>query len=295
MTHDEQILEKMILPVSAMLNPVPVVMISCAGLHPENPEERPNIVTIAWAGTINSEPPMVSVSIRPERHSHDLIRDTKEFVINLVSEELVKACDYCGVRSGAKEDKFLAMSLTAVPAEGLSHAPAIMEAPVSLSCKVVSVTSLGSHDLFMAQIVGITANTNLMNKAGKLCMEDAGLICYSHGEYYSLGRYLGFYGYSVASPEALKRRSEGRRSTRASIRSTGKPSLKESESSAGRTSGKPQRSSDGRASRSSAGAGRRSSAGLPGSSAYERKMGSSDPGSKGPGKPRIKKDTKHKY
>lgn len=298
MTHEEQNFEKTILPVSAMLNPVPVVMISCAGLHPENPEERPNIVTIAWAGTINSEPPMVSVSIRPERHSHDLIRDTKEFVINLVSENLVRACDYCGVRSGAKEDKFLAMSLTAVPAEGLSYAPAIKEAPVSLSCKVVSVTSLGSHDLFMAQIVGITANSDLMNKAGKLCMEDAGLTCYSHGEYYSLGRYLGFFGFSVASPEALKRRNDGRSAARASGKSSGKPSLRTSESSSGKLSGKPfdksNRSEDGRPSRSSAAIGRRSPAGLPGSSAYERKMGSRDPNSKAPGKPRGKKDGRRK-
>jgi flavin reductase (DIM6/NTAB) family NADH-FMN oxidoreductase RutF len=286
MTQNEQSFEKTILPVSAMLNPVPVVMISCAGLHPENPEERPNIITIAWAGTINSEPPMVSVSIRPERHSHSLIRDTKEFVINLVSENLIKACDYCGVRSGAKEDKFLAMSLTAIPAEGLSYAPAIKEAPVSLSCKVVSVTRLGSHDLFMAQIVGITANTELMNKAGKLCMEDAGLTCYSHGEYFSLGRYLGFFGFSVASPEALKRRNEGRSAARSSV----KPSVKP----AGKPYDKRNHSEDGRPSRSSAASGRRSSAGLPGSSAYERKMGSSAQTGKGSVKDRIKKDTRRK-
>ena len=277
MVHDEKDFEKTNLPVSAMLNPVPVVMISCAGLHPENPEERPNIVTIAWAGTINSEPPMVSVSIRPERHSHGLIRDTKEFVINLVSENLVKACDYCGVRSGAKEDKFKELSLTAVPAEGLSYAPAIKEAPVSLSCRVVSVTSLGTHDMFIAQIVAITANTDLMNKAGKLCLEDAGLVCYSHGEYFGLGRYIGFFGFSVASPEALKRRNEGR--------SAGRISEKKHD--------RPVRSEDGRPSRSSAASARRP-AGLPGISAYEKKMGTPDPNGKGSGKPRTKKDTKRK-
>jgi flavin reductase (DIM6/NTAB) family NADH-FMN oxidoreductase RutF len=277
MTHEEKDLGKTILPVSAMLNPVPVVMVSCAGLHPDNPEERPNIVTIAWAGTINSEPPMVSVSIRPERHSHGLIRDTKEFVINLVSENLVKACDYCGVRSGAKEDKFRELSLTAVPAEGLTYAPAIKEAPVSLSCRVVSVTSLGSHDLFMAQIVAITANTDLMNQAGKLCLEDASLICYSHGEYFSLCRYLGFFGFSVASPEALKRRNEGR--------SAGHVTEKKHD--------KPIKSQDGRPSRSSSSAGRRT-AGLPGISAYEKKMASHEPKGKGAGKPRGKKDAGRK-
>ena len=279
MENEKKEVEKMALPVSALLNPVPVVMISCAGLHPENSEERPNIVTIAWAGTINSEPPMVSVSIRPERHSYGLIRDTKEFVINLVSENLVKACDYCGVRSGAKEDKFKELSLTAIPAEGLSYAPAIKEAPVSISCKVVSVTKLGSHDLFMAQIVGIAANADLMSKAGKLCLEDAGLICYSHGEYYALGCYLGFFGFSVASPEALKRRNEGRIPARTS------------EKTSGRAAGSRERAraSDGRPSRSSSASGRRSS-GLPGSSAYERKMAAHNPKPAGAAKSRGKKE-----
>jgi len=203
--------EKTILPPSTMLNPTPVVMVSCAGLHPEQPEERPNILTIGWTGTINSEPPMVSISVRPERHSHGLIKDTKEFVINLVTEELLKACDYCGVRSGAQEDKFAAMSLTAVPAEGLKYAPAIQEAAISISCRVASITKLGTHDMFVAKVVGVTADKRLLDKAGKLCLEDAGLVCYSHGEYYSLGRFLGFFGYSVASPEAFRRRTRGKK------------------------------------------------------------------------------------
>lgn len=278
MAHEEKEFEKTILPISAMLNPVPVVMISCAGLHPGNPEERPNIVTIAWAGTINSEPPMVSVSIRPERHSYGLIRDTKEFVINLVSEDLVKCCDYCGVRSGAKEDKFKELSLTAIPAEGLTYAPAIKEAPASISCRVVSVTSLGSHDMFMAQIVGITANSDLMNKAGKLCLEDAGLISYSHGEYFAPGRYLGFFGFSVASPEALKRRNEGRSAGRIREKTQDKPAA---------------RSQDGRPSRSSAASGGRK-AGLPGMSAFEKKMAVKEPKGKGQDKPRGKKDAGRK-
>ena len=210
MTNETKSHEKITLPPSTLLNPSPVVMVSCAGKNPELPLERPNIVTIAWAGTVCSEPPMVSISVRESRHSYALIRDTQEFVINLVSEDLLKACDYCGVRSGEKEDKFAAMSLTSVPAEGLSFAPAILEAPLSLACQVVSATELGSHVMFVAKIVSVTADMNLFDKEGKLCLEDSRLISYSHGEYYSLGKILGFFGHSVASPEAYARRMKGR-------------------------------------------------------------------------------------
>ena len=202
--------EKITLPPSTLLNPTPVVMVSCAGKNPELALERPNILTIGWVGTVCSEPPMVSISVRASRHSYPLICDTQEFVINLVNEELLKACDYCGVRSGEKEDKFAALSLTSVPAEGLSYAPAILEAPLSLACKVVSVTELGSHTMFVANIVSVTADMNLFDKEGKLCLEDSRLIAYSHGEYYSLGQILGFFGHSVASPEAYARRMKGR-------------------------------------------------------------------------------------
>ncbi len=203
--------EKKSMPPSTLLNPVPVVMVSCAGMHPAQPLERANIITIAWAGTINSEPPMVSIAIRPSRHSHKLISDTKEFVINLVSEDLLRACDYCGVRSGRDEDKFASMSLTKTAAEGLVYAPAIDEAPVSISCKVESCVPLGSHDLFTARIVAVTANNSLFKKSGKLALDEAKLVVFSHGEYYRVGEYLGFFGYSVASKEALQRRTKGRK------------------------------------------------------------------------------------
>ena len=202
--------EKIALPPSTLLNPVPVVMVSCAGKNPELPLERPNILTVAWAGTVCSEPPMVFISIRSNRHSYPLIRETGEFVINLVTEDLFKACDYCGVRTGAKEDKFAAMSLTSVPAEGLQYAPAILEAPLSMACQVVSETELGSHVMFVAKIVSVSADMNLFDKEGKLCLDDAKLIAYSHGEYYSLGQILGFFGHSVASPEAYERRMKGK-------------------------------------------------------------------------------------
>lgn len=192
--------------MSTILNPVPVVMVSCAGKNPEKEEERPNIITVAWAGTINSEPPMVSVSIRKSRHSHKLISDTGEFVINLVNKQLCKPCDLCGVKSGKDIDKFLTCGLNAVKADGLEYAYAIKEAPVSISCKVESVTELGSHDLFISKIVGVTADSYLLDGTGRLCLDKANLVAYNHGEYFLLGKKLGFFGYSVASEEIIKRR-----------------------------------------------------------------------------------------
>ncbi|MCR5288311.1 MAG: flavin reductase family protein [Saccharofermentans sp.] len=189
--------------ISTILNPVPVVMVSCAG---KETAAKPNIMTVAWAGTVNSEPPMVSVSIRKSRYSHKLISETGEFVINLVSKSLCKACDYCGVRSGADEDKFAKCGLTPVKADGLEYAYAIKEAPVSISCRVKSVTELGSHDMFIGEIVAVTADSYLMDDKGRLCLDNANLVAYNHGEYFLLGEKLGFFGYSVASEEVLKKR-----------------------------------------------------------------------------------------
>ena len=197
---------KIVMPPSTMLNPVPVVMVSCAGKEPEKIEKRPNIITVAWAGTVNSEPPMVSVSIRKSRHSHDLICETQEFVINLVTEDLAKSCDYCGVSSGDKEDKFEKTGLTPILAEGLKYAPQIKESPVSLFCKLKDIIELGSHDMFLAEITGVSVDEKLIDEKGKICLEKAKLVTYSHGEYYTIGKLLGFFGYSVASKEALKRR-----------------------------------------------------------------------------------------
>jgi flavin reductase (DIM6/NTAB) family NADH-FMN oxidoreductase RutF len=189
--------------ISTILNPVPVVMVSCAG---KETAAKPNIMTVAWAGTVNSEPPMVSVSIRKSRYSHKLISETGEFVINLVSKSLCKACDYCGVRSGADEDKFAKCGLTPVKADGLEYAYAVKEAPVPISCRVKSVTELGSHDMFIGEIVAVTADSYLMDDKGRLCLDNANLVAYNHGEYFLLGEKLGFFGYSVASEEVLKKR-----------------------------------------------------------------------------------------
>ena len=188
--------DKTSIGVSTILNPVPVVMVSCAGKDPSKEGERPNIMTVAWAGTVNSEPPMISVSIRKSRHSHKLISETGEFVVNLVSKSLCKACDY----------KFKACSITPVKADGMKYAYAIKEAPVSISCTVKAVQELGSHDMFIGQIEAVTADSYLLDESGRLCLDNARLVAYNHGEYFLLGEKMGFFGYSVASPDIIKKR-----------------------------------------------------------------------------------------
>ena len=193
--------DKVEVGISTILNPVPVVMVSSG-----SKDGKANIMTAAWAGTVNSEPPMLSVSIRKSRYSHRLISETGEFVVNLVSKSLCKACDYCGVRGGENEDKFKTCGLTPVKAEGLEYAYAIKEAPVSISCVVKSVTELGSHDMFIGEIKSVTADSYLLDQNGKLCLENARLVAYNHGEYYLLGEKLGFFGYSVAKEDVINRR-----------------------------------------------------------------------------------------
>ena len=193
--------DKVEVGISTILNPVPVVMVSSG-----SKDGKANIMTVAWAGTVNSEPPMVSVSIRKNRYSHKLISETGEFVINLVSKSLCKACDYCGVRGGENEDKFKTCGLTPVKAKGLEYAYAIKEAPVSISCVVKSVTELGSHDMFIGEIKAVTADSYLLDQNSKLCLDNARLVAYNHGEYYLLGEKLGFFGYSVAKEDVIKRR-----------------------------------------------------------------------------------------
>ncbi|SCW39461.1 NADH-FMN oxidoreductase RutF, flavin reductase (DIM6/NTAB) family [Ruminococcaceae bacterium YRB3002] len=187
--------------ISTLLNPVPAVMISTSNKNGEN-----NICTVAWAGTVNSEPPMVSISLRSSRLTHDYVDETGEFVINLVNKSLAKPCDRCGVRSGRDEDKFRTCGLTPVKAKGLDYAVAIKESPVSLSCKVVSRQELGSHDMYIAEIVGITADSYLMDDNGRLCLDKAKLVAYNHGEYFLLGEKIGFFGYSLASEDIIRRR-----------------------------------------------------------------------------------------
>lgn len=188
-------MSKKLLSPGALLSPVPAVLVSCGSV------EQPNVLTIAWAGTVCTHPAMVSISVRPGRHSYPLIKESGEFVLNIPSASQVRAVDLCGVKSGRDTDKFALCGFTAVPAAGVS-APAINECPVSFSCKVKQVIPLGSHDLFLAEIVAIEAEENLFEENGRLALEKAGLFAYAHGEYYALGEKLGSFGYSVRKKPA---------------------------------------------------------------------------------------------
>lgn len=181
-----------------MLYPVPAVMLSCG-----REGEKPNIITVAWAGTVCTAPAMVSVSIRPERYSYDIIKETKEFVINLTTKELVFATDYCGVRSGRNVDKFKEMKLTAAPSTHIS-APQILESPVSIECRVVSINELGSHHMFIAEVLGVSIDNKYLDEHKKFNLNSSNLVAYSHGEYFELGKKLGKFGYSVAKKNTAK-------------------------------------------------------------------------------------------
>lgn len=183
----------------AVLSPVPAVMVSCGD------EKEKNIITIAWTGIINSEPPMTYISVRKSRQSHDIISKSGEFVINLVSEELTFAADYCGVKSGRNTDKFKEMKLTAIPGERVD-CPMIAEAPVNLECKVKEVHEYPSHDMFVAEIVSMHVNEDLVDEKGKIDFAAAGLVAYVHGEYYGMKKApIGRFGYSVMKPKTKKR------------------------------------------------------------------------------------------
>ena len=184
-----------------MLYPVPAVMVSCG-----RKGEKPNIITVAWAGTVCSDPPMVSISVRKERYSYEIIRETGEFVINLVNRELVRAADYCGVKSGRDTDKFKEMGLTAQPSRYVG-APGIGESPVNLECRVTNRLELGSHDMFLARAEGVAIDGKYMDEKGKFHLNDSGLVSYSHGEYFELGKKLGSFGWSVRKKERGGRRS----------------------------------------------------------------------------------------
>lgn len=181
-----------------MLYPAPPVMVSCG-----REGETPNILTVAWAGTICSDPVMLSISVRKERFSHDIIKDTGEFVVNLTSKKLARACDWCGVRSGRDYDKFKEMKLTPLKSQKIA-APGIEEAPVNIECKVKQVLELGSHDMFIAEVVSVTVDDKLIDDKGRLDLGKAKLVAYSHGEYFMLGEKLGKFGYSVAKKTASK-------------------------------------------------------------------------------------------
>ena len=174
-----------------MLYPLPVVLVSCAAKSGKD-----NILTIAWTGTTCSNPPMLSISVRPERYSYHMIEETGEFVVNLTTEKLVRATDYCGVKSGKEVDKWKEMHLTRERAD-IVKAPLIKESPVNIECRVAERKDLGSHVMYQAEVLAVHVDETYMDSSQKFHLEDADPIVYSHGTYYSLGKKLGTFGYSV--------------------------------------------------------------------------------------------------
>ncbi len=186
-----------------MLSPVPAVMVSCCD---KAEDAKPNIITIAWVGTVNSDPPMVSISVQKRRYSYDMIVNSGEFVVNLVGKKECKAMDYCGVKSGRETDKWADCHYTPVPAKGLEYAPAIAECPGYLACKVRQTIELGSHVMFIGEVVSCGVQEELFDEDGSMHLERAELVTKAHGVYQKATDVLGFFGYSVARPDVLKRR-----------------------------------------------------------------------------------------
>lgn len=186
-----------------MLYPVPAVMVTC-----QRPGEKPNIITVAWTGTICSDPAMVYISLQKKRYSYDIIRESGEFVINLTTKRLTKAADYCGVRSGKDVDKFAQTGLTPCSSKTVS-CPGIAESPVSIECRVTEIKNLGSHDMFLAVVKSVAVEESLLDEKGSLHLERSGLLSYSHGGYFETGRQLGSFGYSVRK-KAVSRGKKGK-------------------------------------------------------------------------------------
>ena len=174
-----------------MLYPVPAVLVTC-----RDKEGNDNVLTVAWAGTICSDPAMLSISVRKERHSYPMIKESGEFVVNLTTEKLAKATDYCGVRSGRDVDKYQEMHLTEEPSVQI-HAPGIAECPVNIECRVKNILELGSHHMFVAEVLQVHVDESYLDEKGKFHLNDTGLMAYSHGEYKTLGETLGTFGYYV--------------------------------------------------------------------------------------------------
>lgn len=187
-----------------LLGPLPPVMVSCGD------ETASNILTIAWTGILNTIPPKTYISVRKKRHSHAIISEKREFVINLTPASLARTADYCGIYTGAKVDKFSACHLSRTFVPEVS-APLIAECPISLCCRVSDVVELGSHDMFVADVVAVYAEDSLLDERGKLHVERADLCAYAHGDYYSLGKRVGSFGFSAAKKKkpAAKRKPKG--------------------------------------------------------------------------------------
>lgn len=182
-----------------LLAPLPAVMVTVGDM------ENSNIITVAWTGILSSDPPRAYISVRPSRHSHKILKEKGEFVINLTTESLAKATDYSGIFTGAKVDKFEKCGLTKIESEKVS-APTVAESPLSLECKVFEVMESGTHDIFLADIVSVSCREDIMDEGGRICLERAGLMAYSHGEYFSLGKKLGKFGFSAVKKKKRPRK-----------------------------------------------------------------------------------------
>lgn len=174
----------------ALLAPLPPTMVSCGDM------ENSNIITIGWTGILNTIPPKTYISVRPTRHSYNIIKEKGEFVINLTPSRLTKEADYCGIYTGKKVNKFEKCKLTKIAGTQVAS-PMIEECPVNIECRVTDIISLGSHDMFMADIVAVNVDEELFDKDGKMRLDKAGLICYAHGEYFELGKRIGKFGFST--------------------------------------------------------------------------------------------------
>ncbi len=181
----------------ALIAPVPPAMISCGTM------EQSNIITVAWTGILGTVPPKTYISVRPRRHSYNIIKESGEFVINLTTESLIHAADYCGMYTGAKVDKFTACNLTKEEVPDFS-CPMIAEAPLSLACRVTEIIPMGSHDMFIADVVSVHVDESLIDESGKLRLEKAQLAAFAHGEYFGLGKKLGWFGFSAVKKKKKK-------------------------------------------------------------------------------------------
>lgn len=175
-----------------ILSPAPPILVSCGGMQ----EWKPNLITIAWAGNVCSDPPMVSISVRPERYSHEIIRATREFVVNVPTLSQARAVDWCGVVSGRNEDKFAATGLTPSPSLKV-RPPIVLECPINIECRVKKSLELGTHTMFVAEVVAVQVSAELMDKKGALRLDKCGLLAFAHGLYFVLGRRIGRFGFSV--------------------------------------------------------------------------------------------------
>ncbi len=187
----------------ALLAPVPPAMVTCGTM------EHPNIITVAWTGIVGTVPPKTYISIRPRRYSYQIIQDTGEFIINLTTETLIAAADYCGMYTGAKVDKFQKCGLTPQAVQGFS-CPMIAESPLSLCCRVTEIHPMGSHDMFLADIVSVQVEDGLLDQHGKLHLDMAHLAAFAHGEYFAVGKKLGYFGFSAAKKKKKRPQTAGK-------------------------------------------------------------------------------------